>query len=240
MLHKTEGIVFTLFPYGDRYAIAHIFTRDFGRVAYLLPRARSKKSKLKSALFSPLSVLHMEVEHLPLREIQRLKDVERQFPIYDLTTNGTKIAVAFFLSEFFSSVFRASDENMAAFDFAKRSIWTLEMADKGVANFHLACMIGLIRYLGIEPNLQATTGSSYFDLLNGEFAERRPDHNHYLISAQSTYLLTLCRMNYRNMHLFRFSRVQRNEIIDRLLSYYRLHLYDFPPLKSLSVLRELS
>jgi DNA repair protein RecO (recombination protein O) len=46
-------------------------------------------------------------------------------------------------------------------------------------------------------------------------------------------------MHYGNMHLFRLSRQQRNVIVEYLLEYYRLHIYDFPPLKSLEVLREL-
>jgi DNA repair protein RecO (recombination protein O) len=41
------------------------------------------------------------------------------------------------------------------------------------------------------------------------------------------------------MHLFRMSRAERNVLIDYLLAYYRLHMYNFPPLKSLEVLREL-
>ncbi|MEA4948529.1 MAG: DNA repair protein RecO, partial [Petrimonas sp.] len=44
---------------------------------------------------------------------------------------------------------------------------------------------------------------------------------------------------FSNMHLFNMSRSDRNLIIDRLLTYYRLHLYDFPAIKSLDVLREL-
>ncbi|HBG57346.1 MAG TPA: DNA repair protein RecO, partial [Porphyromonadaceae bacterium] len=63
-----------------------------------------KKSKLKTSLFFPLSVLDLEVEPLPLRELHRLKEAERQFPLYDLCTNMTKISVAFFLSEFLSRV----------------------------------------------------------------------------------------------------------------------------------------
>jgi len=46
-------------------------------------------------------------------------------------------------------------------------------------------------------------------------------------------------MNSGNLPLFRLSRKKRNTIVEYLLEYYRLHIYDFPPLKSLDVLREL-
>jgi DNA repair protein RecO (recombination protein O) len=115
----------------------------------------------------------------------------------------------------------------------------LEKAHRGLGNFHLAFMFGLTRFLGIFPNLDNYRSGAYFDLLNGIFVQQIPSHPHYLNQAQSTYLRVFCRINYSNMHLFRMSRAERNVLIDYLLAYYRLHMYNFPPLKSLEVLREL-
>ena len=46
-------------------------------------------------------------------------------------------------------------------------------------------------------------------------------------------------MNFSTMHLFRFSRAQRNRILDVLIDYYRLHLAAMPELNSPDVLRTL-
>ena len=240
MLHKTEGIVLGTSTYSDIYGIAQVFTRDYGRVSYLLPLSHGRKSKIKTSLFFPLSVLNLEVEHLPLRDVHRMKEAERQFPLYDLCTNMTKVSLAFFLAEFLSRVLRESDHNEHAFDYIKNSVETLEAAKKGVANFHLAFMFGLTRFLGIFPNMDRPGEGAYFDLLQGEFSPRIPAHTHYLSKEQSAYLMQLQRMNYGNMHLFRLSRNNRNTIVDYLLEYYRLHVYDFPPLKSIGILRELA
>ncbi|NLY24075.1 MAG: DNA repair protein RecO [Bacteroidales bacterium] len=239
MLHKTQGIVLGTSQYNDNYSITHLFTRDFGRVSYLLPRTHGRKSKIKTSLFFPFSVLSLEVEHMPLRDIQRLKDAERQFPLYEINTDMTKISLVFFLSEFLSRVLRESDHNDLIFDYLKNSVETLEAAGKGLANFHLAFMLGLTRYLGVYPNVNFVGRNSWFDLLNGEFVTRIPLHAHYLSREQSAFLSQLHRMHYGNMHLFRLSRQQRNVIVEYLLEYYRLHIFDFPPLKSLEVLREL-
>jgi DNA repair protein RecO (recombination protein O) len=240
MLYKTEGIVLGTSPYNDIYGITQVFTRDHGRVSYLLPRSQGKKSNLKASLFFPLSVLNLEVEHLPLRDVHRLKEAERQFPLYDLCTNMTKVSLAFFVSEFLSRVLRESDNNELTFDFVKNSVETLEAAKKGLANFHLAFMFGLTRFLGIYPNVEWQGKGGYFDLLHGEFSTGMPLHNHYLNQEKSAFLMQLRRMNYGNMHLFRLSRNNRNAIVDYLLEYYRLHIYDFPPLKSIDILRELA
>jgi len=240
MLHKTEGIVLGTSPYNDIYSIVQVFTRDFGRVPYLLPRSRGKTAKIKTSLFFPLSVLHLEVEHLPLRDLHRLKEVERQFPLHDLCTNMTKVSLAFFLSEFLLRIFRESDHNEPSFDFVKNSVETLEAAEKGVASFHLAFLFGLTRFMGIYPNVEWREKNRFFDLMQGEFVMNMPIHGHYLNSSESDFLVLLQRMNYGNMHLFRLSRNNRNTILDYLLEYYRLHVYDFPPLKSVEILRMLS
>ena len=240
MLLKTEGIVLGVSSYSDTYSIARVFTREFGRVSYLLPKARGRRAKIKSSLFFPLSLLRMEVEHLPLRDIHRLKDTERLVPLYDLCTDMTKVSLAFFLAEFLSHVLRESDRNEHTFDFVRNSIETLEAAHKGLANFHLAFMVGLTRFLGIYPNMDNGEESRYIDMLHGEYVNRVPPHPHYLKQQEGAYLHLLQRVNYHNMHRLRLSRDDRNLIVDRLLTYYRLHLYDFPRLKSLDVLRELA
>lgn len=239
MLHKTEGIVLGTTSYNDSYAIAHLFTRDFGRISYLLPLSRGKKAKIRTSLFFPLSVLHLEVEHMPLRSIQRLKEVDRQFPLYELCTNMTKVSFAFFISEFLSYILRESDNNELTFDFLKNSIETLEITETGLANYHLAFLMGLTRFLGIFPNTEYSNTHTYFDLQHGEFVVNEPMHPYYLKNRETHFLKDLYRIHYGNMHLFKLSRISRNEIVDKLLDYYRLHIYNFPPLKSLEVLREM-
>ncbi len=238
MYRKTEGIVLGTSPYNDRYSITHLFTRHYGTVSYLLPKAKGKKTKIKTSLFFPLSLLQIEVEHLPSREIHRLHDVTCLLPVHNISADATKVAIAFFISEFLQKVMRNATENEAIFAYIRHSIEALNAQKRGTANFHLAFLVGLMRFLGINPNMKYESGN-YFDLLNGEFAHHKPFHTHYISAEQSVFLFYLNRINYRNMHRFRLSRENRNEILNHLLSYYRLHLYDFPALKSLDVLREM-
>ena len=148
MFHKTQGIVLSASKYNDRFSIAQVFTSDFGRTAYLLPVSKSRKQKINQALFFPLSVIDMEVEHFPLRQIHRLKDVQRQFPLYSINVNVIKLSIAFFLSEFLTKVLQETNENRVVFSFIKESIITLEKKDKGLANFHITFMFSLAQFLG--------------------------------------------------------------------------------------------
>lgn len=49
----------------------------------------------------------------------------------------------------------------------------------------------------------------------------------------------LMRMDYPTMHLFQLSQQDRGRILDVLMRYYKLHLPDFPDLRSLAVLHQL-
>ena len=239
MFHKTQGIVLSTTKYNDKFSIAQVFTSDFGRTAYLLPISKSKKRKINSALFFPLSVIDMEVEHFPLRQIHRLKDVQRQFPLYSINVTAIKLSIAFFLSELLTKILQETNENQVIFSYIKESIITLEEKEKGLANFHLAFMFNLAQFLGIAPNLDNYSKSSFFDLMNGEYLYGKPIHNHYLNLQQSSFLNVFKRIDYNNLHLFKLSQGDRNIIINYMLDYYRMHVYDFPEIKSLEVLREL-
>ena len=64
-------------------------------------------------------------------------------------------------------------------------------------------------------------------------------HRHYLDKPESLAFAGLLRMSYENMHLYRFTRQDRLLVIHRILEYYRLHMPDFPEIKSLAVMQTL-
>ena len=79
----------------------------------------------------------------------------------------------------------------------------------------------------------------FFDLRAASFCVAPPLHRDFLMPAEASRLRLLMRMDYATMHLFRLSRTERNRIVELLLLYYRIHLPDFPELRSLGVLHEL-
>ncbi len=239
MYHKTEAVVLSVNKYNDRYSIAHLFTREFGRVSYLLPRSSNKKSKVNSLLFSPLSLLNIEVEHKPKRDIQKLKETQRMVLLYDIGTDMTKVSISFFLSEFLTKVIRETEDAALLFEYLKNSVQVLEETKYGLANFHLAFLYGLTRFLGINPNLEDYEDGCFFDMVYGEFTHAAPLHQHFLSGQECLFLQKFSQINYYNMHLFKFSKHNRNIIIDKMLTYYRVHIHEFSALKSLDVLTEL-
>jgi len=239
MLYKTRGIVLTNLPYNDMYAITLIYTEEFGRVSYLTAQSKNRKSKVPRALFHPLAILDLEVEHQNLRNIQRIKEIKIHIPLISLLTDPVKSALGIFMAELISKVVREEQSNRSLFDFLLQSIQVLELTNVSPANFHLIFMIRLSRLLGFYPNSNEYQKGMYFDLLNGTFTRNKPTHIHFLPPDESIVFFNLLRMSYENMAVFRFSSRERQVIIHRILDFYRLHLSDFPEIKSLEVLHDV-
>lgn len=239
MLSKTRGIVLHSIPYNDKYSIIYMYTETFGRASYLVSRSRGKKSTVSRALFMPLSVLEMEVEHLNKRDLHRIRETKLCYPLTELFCDPVKNVLTLFLSEVLFRVVKDTEPDHRLFEYLYQSIHLLEFAEKGVANFHLVFLLNLLHYMGIYPNGESYGASCYFDMLNGEFIDRVPMHKHYLNREESAVFARLLKISFENMSLFSFSRQDRMNVINRIIEYYRLHLPDFPEIKSLAVMQSL-
>ncbi|MDR1089650.1 MAG: DNA repair protein RecO [Prevotella sp.] len=238
MLYKTRGLVLNTINYNDKYILAQVFTESFGRVTYMVSKTRGRSTKAPRSLFSPLAILDMEVEHQVSRDIQRIREAGIDTHLYSISGDPAKTSMAFFLSEFLTRVLRDTSDKLI-FEFLGRSVQILDMTDKSIANYHLVFMLKLSHFLGFYPNLEEYRDNGLFDMMNGEFVSCQPLHRHFLNRQESKVLSLLARISYENMHHFVFTRQDRIIIINRIIEYYRLHLYDFPALKSLDVLHEL-
>jgi len=239
MLVKTRGIVLHTTIYNDKNVIIHIYTEAFGRVSYLVARNRGRKSNVSKALFIPLSAIEMEVEHFNKRDLHRIKETRLCFPQAEVFCNPVKNVLALFLAEVLFRVIKETEPSPQLFEYLYQSINLLEIANDGIANFHIVFLLRLLNYLGIYPNSESSKVNLYFDMLSGVFTHTIPPHRHYLGREESEVFNRLLRISFENMSLYTFSRHERVSIINRIIEYYRLHLPDFPEIKSISILQSL-
>ena len=237
MLCKTRGIVLHAIPYNDKYSIVHTYTEAFGRISFLAVRARGKKSVVSKALFMPLSVLEMEVERLNKRELHKVCETKSCYPQTEIYCNTVKNVLVLFLAEVLFRVVKETEPDQRLFDYLYESIRFLEYADKGVANFHIVFLLRLLHHLGIYPNVESYSKGYYFDMRNGIFVDSIPVYRNCLTCEESELLARLLKMSFENMSLYSFSRKDRVGVINRIFEYYRLHLPEFPEIKSLSVVQ---
>lgn len=239
MLQKTIGIVLHCLKYNDTSNIVDIYTRHAGRASFLVKVPRSRKSAVRPVLFQPLSFVEFEADCRPTSSLRLIKEAKSWYPFRSLPYDPYKSAIGMFLAEFLYRALREEAENQPLFAYLEHSIRWLDECDGGYANFHLVFLMRLSRFLGLYPNTEDYSEGCFFDMLNACFTPRPPAHSAFLKPAEASRIRVLMRMNYKTMHLFAMSRAERHRCLAVINDYYRLHLPDFPMLKSLDVLKEL-
>ena len=236
---KTEAIVLHTLKYGDSRLIVDLFTREAGRLSFIVPLPKTPRSKIKKQYFQPLTLLFIESDLRPQADLQHLRDATLLQPLPSLLSMPTKLSIALFVAEFLYYALRDEQRNQPLFDYVRSSIEWLDERTSDFANFHLVFLMRLSRFLGFYPNLDDYADGSYFDLRAATFCAQPPLHRDFLYPEDAARIQLLMRMDFPTMHLFRLSHTDRNRILDTLLLYYRLHLPAFPELRSLSVLKDL-
>lgn len=240
MLQKTVGIVLHTLKYNDKSNIVDMFTKDGGRTSFLVSTPRSRKSAVRSALFQPLTFVELEIDARPNANLYRIQEIKLAYPFQSLPYHPYKSSIAMFLAEFLYRALKEEEANVPLFAYLQHSIlWLDTCENRSFANFHLVFLMRLSRFLGLYPNVDDYTPGCYFDMLNACFTPSVPREGLFLKPDEASRIRILLRMNYDTMHLFAMSRGKRNRCLTIINDYYRLHIPDFPILKSLDVLREL-
>lgn len=241
MLKKLRGIVLQTIRHNDRHNIVTLFTEQEGRVALLMPSGSSKQSRMRRARLSPLSLIETEVNFREGRDLQFLGEIHTPTPWRNLYFDPMKSSMAIFMAEFLNRLLRTNEAEPSLWKFLVYSIDSLDQLKRGIANYHLAFMIRLLPFVGIQPDTDSFRTGRWFDLLAGEFTDSPGlfTHRDCLTPQEAGEMVILLRMNFRNLHLFRMNVEQRRDLLQKLLRYYSLHLPMGEDMRSIEVLREV-
>ena len=239
MLTKTQAIVLHSLKYGESRLIVDMFTRAFGRQSFIVSIPKTSKSKIKKQFFQPLTLLEIETDIRPKLQLQKLADVRMLTPFASIPFEPDKLAISLFVAEFLYYALRSEQRNELLYDYLEYSIMWLDGQQTSYANFHLVFLLRLTRFLGFYPNLDDYEEGDYFDLRESEFMRNTPVHRDFLHPEEAQKVQLMMRMDFPTMHLFRMSHHDRNRRLEISIKYYRLHLPDFPEMKSIEVLQAL-
>ena len=239
MLTKTQAIVLHAIKYGETRLIVDMFTKVFGRQAFIVSIPKTPKGKVKKQFFQPLTILEIETDIRPRQQLQKLHDVRLAAPFAAIPFEPDKLAISLFVAEFLYYALRSEQRNELLYEYLENSIVWLDGQQSSFANFHLVFLLRLTRFLGFYPNLDDYKDGDYFDLRESVFMPMPPVHRDFLHPEEAQKVQLMMRMDFPTMHLFRMSRQERNRLLEVSLKYYRLHLPDFPEMKSIEVLQAL-
>lgn len=236
---KSRGIVLHTLRYTDEQLIADVLTEQQGCVTMMVRISRSKRAAVRHSLFQPLAILDLEWTHRPRANMQRPQSVQVAEPFASLPYDPIKLSIALFVAEVLHHAVRVEQMDEDLYRYVEKSVLWLDASTRGYSNFHLLFLLRLTHFLGFLPNVVQAEVGSYFDLRSSCFVLQQPDHPDFLLPAEAQLLPKLLRMRYDTMRFFRFSGADRSRLLEAINTYYRLHLPNFPELKSLAVFREL-
>lgn len=237
MESKSRCITLRTIKYKDNRSIVTCLVREIGRVPFMVPDGPGKEARRRRALMMAGSAFECVVDFRETRTIQTMRELSPYRPM--LIDNPAKIAIVMFICDFLNTILRDCQRDPYLFDFIDSSIGSVVTATGPVANAPLCFLIGLQRFMGIEPDLSTFANGRCFDLTGGVFTAAPPLHDRYLTPDEAAAATTLMRMTPRTMHLYRMSRTQRNAALDKLLDYYSLHFGSLKSMNSLEVIRSL-
>ncbi len=226
MLEKTQGIVINYVRLRETSIVINIYTEAFGMRSYIENGIRSAKSKNKIALFQPLTILDLVVFEKNSKGLKRIAEVKCNFPFHSLPYDISKSSIALFLAEVLKKCLKEETPNPILFSFLSHSLTYLDESKTDFGNFHLIFLIKLASYLGFSPDTADQV------LIEFQSVNHRP-FNPELIQIFNELL----KVNYETS--IRISRMQRADLLDILLSFYKIHIDGFGETKSHIVLKEV-
>ena len=236
MLVKTNAIVLSSIKYRDADLIVKCYTRALGNVSFMVKGVlKSKRGKFKPAMFQALSLIDIELQYRQKGQLEYFKDIQIAQHLNSLQSNIYKSSIAMFLAEILKSVIVEEEQNEKLFDFIKKNILKLENATN-YANFHLSFLLKLTSFLGFYPHKPEHEYDIHFNLREGFF---EPKESSYSMTVEHSLLLKKMLQAKAKIETLKLSKVQRQDMLKLMLSFYELHIESFKRPKSLEVFESI-
>ena len=236
MVTSSKAIVISKIKYNDNDLIVKCYTASCGVKSYVIKNAlKSKKGKLKPAYFQLLTLLEIEAEHKDNRSLHYFKEVRLYKSYESLHTNIFKSTVLLFLAEVLSMILNEEEANPTLFEYLETTLLWFDTVEK-TGTFHQQFLMGLTKFLGINPD--TTNGYlPYFNLENGNF--QLQNGAHCVTGSKLELLKPFLGTKFDTTLNQELNSLQKHELLNMILDYFKLHLHAFKHPRSLTVLNQV-
>lgn len=239
MNDKTQGFVLQSIRYGDTSLIVKIFTLDNGLQTFMVKGVRGKASKNRAAFFQPMTFLSFVQNNKPTKSgIGYIKDIELLYTCRSVSATVNKSAIIIYLSDLLSHTLTQQERNEPLYRFVLHSVEWLDLVETGFANFPLYFTLELSRFLGFYPQSNYQE-HAVFDMMEGRFVATPPPHSYYLDEDNSYLLSRMLNLGIDELVTVPMTGLQRNALLDGIITFMRLHAPVLKGLQSHEVLREV-
>jgi DNA repair protein RecO (recombination protein O) len=239
MLHKTKAIVLNHLKYGDNSLITTLYTATHGRKTFLIQGFYSRKSKFHATFFQPLTLLNLEIDINPKRELQRIKEIGFAHPFQTVPFDTVKRAITLFLAEILYKTLKEEEPNPSLFEYVYHTLQLLDVKEDGVANFHLLFLMHLTKHLGFYPIDNYSETNCVFDTVNGRFYQFISAQSKASDQTKSLMIHQLLSLSFDQLETLQLNHQTRNSLLQLIIEFYQVHLGSLTEVKSLPVLQSV-
>jgi DNA repair protein RecO (recombination protein O) len=240
MFHSSRAIVFHQTRYSDTSLVVKILTEDSGLGSYIIKGARGPKAKIKSSLFQPLTLLDLVVSIKEKSDLHHIREARVAHLYKTIPTDIRKSSILLFLNELLYKSIQEEVVNEELFRFIFDHLVLLDEMTESPSNFHVLFAIHLTHFLGFFPQGKYVNEHTVFDLVEGHFSQAEPMPADHFISGKNCYWFSkLLETPPDRSHTLTIPAQAKNELIEKILIYYQMHLPIAGTFKSHIVLHEV-
>ena len=239
MLQSTRGIVFHQIKYSETSIIVKIYTEKFGLRSFLVRGARKKNAKIKASQLQHLALIELETYQKGSKDLQYIREIKVLHPFQSIPIDIRKSAIVVFLNEVLYKVVREEEPNPELFGYIFNAIQILDLKNSHFSNIHLLFLIQLSRFLGFFPKNNYSAKNPNFDLQEGEFTNAVGLESMIAIEPYSKYISFLCDTSFEKLEEFKIHPAHKNQLLEIILNFYKLHLPGIAEFKSFAVLKSV-
>jgi DNA repair protein RecO (recombination protein O) len=216
--------------------VVQVYTLHYGKISLLVHGVKKKKSRNKSALFEPLTILELNGNFKDTAKLIRPSEVKLHIPFISIQSSVSKRLVVLFLADVLHKCVREPNPEQEMYVFIENSLKLLEYSDQNISNFHIVFLLQLSRYLGFYPRVSE---GHYFSMLEGSFLNSVPESNLYLQGLEKDLFLQVLGIKIDNLSQLNLNSEQRKMALSFVLQYYQVHVSGFGEIKSHLILESI-
>lgn len=232
-----SAIVLSKIRYKDNDVIVKLFTKEYGVISFIVKIGSNlKKSKAKLVYFQELTILNVQFNYNTKRDLQYIKDINIKHHYISCHSDLEKASIIIFLSEILSNILVHQKKEVALYNYIEESfIWY--DSNKNISYFHLIFLIQLTRFLGFYPD-ETNNNFKYFNLEEGIYELSKS--NEYSISGEDLKLFNqILGTKFDSNPLLTLNSLETMNVLDIILTYYRLHINNFKNIKSIEIIKNI-
>lgn len=231
-----SAIVFGAIDVKDNGSVVKVFTQNNGLVS-LYVAGSGKKKATRNAILQPLSYCDIVFLVNKRSTLFNLKEAKLNEPLYGIQGHIVKNTVALFIADVLHKII-PEEKDPDLFEFLKNAVLLFDELESGIANFHVAFLVKLTKWLGFYPYFLDENFTN-FDLKEGVFMHGKPNHPHYLEADETRFLARFLQDDWSKLGEIKLQGKDRLQLLKGIISFYGLHIPNFREPKSLTILEEV-